>query len=276
MKLVLASFYRALLGAFHPRMLWLTLWPFLAATAAWGLGLWYGYEWLVNDLRVWLIHLPVVSETGAALSWLGLPALHLVILPAFVALVAVPLIALSALILCATIATPAVLRQLGRGRYASLARRRGGGWLESLLHALVATGVALLVLLITLPLWLMTPLFALLPPLIWGWLTYRIMSYDALAEHASREERRTLMRQHRWPLLTMGIAVGLIGTLPFAIFGLGTLVYVLFPVTAALAIWLYAYIFVFSALWFAHYCLPALTALRAGETAAPDAQRIQD
>jgi hypothetical protein len=40
----------------------------------------------------------------------------------------------------------------------------------------------------------------------------------------------------------------------------------LFPVVAAATIWIYAFILVFSALWFAHYCLHALERLRA-ETA---------
>ncbi len=31
----------------------------------------------------------------------------------------------------------------------------------------------------------------------WGWLTYRVMTYDALAEHATAEERKTLMKRHR-------------------------------------------------------------------------------
>jgi hypothetical protein len=36
----------------------------------------------------------------------------------------------------------------------------------------------------------------------------------------------------------------------------------LFPVMAAVTIWIYAFILVFSALWFAHYCLQALERLR--------------
>ena len=56
-----------------------------------------------------------------------------------------------------------------------------------------------------LPLWLVPPLVLILPPLIWGWLTYRVMAFDVLAEHASADERRALMREHRWPLLAIGV-----------------------------------------------------------------------
>lgn len=38
---------------------------------------------------------------------------------------------------------------------------------------------------------------------------------------------------------------------------------VLFPFVAAAMIWVYAFILVFSALWFGHYCLRALEDLRA-------------
>lgn len=43
---------------------------------------------------------------------------------------------------------------------------------------------------LTLPLWLIPPLALLLPPLILGWLTYRVMAHDVLAEHADAAERR--------------------------------------------------------------------------------------
>jgi hypothetical protein len=43
---------------------------------------------------------------------------------------------------------------------------------------------------------------------------------------------------------------------------------VLFPIIAIAVIWLYVLIFIFSALWFGHFCLRALTRLRAEAPAA--------
>jgi hypothetical protein len=40
---------------------------------------------------------------------------------------------------------------------------------------------------------------------------------------------------------------------------------VLFPVMTAVTIWIYAFILVFTALWFGYYCLRALQRMRAGE-----------
>ena len=52
--------------------------------------------------------------------------------------------------------------------------------------SLGSTVLALFALVVSIPLWLIPPLVLMLPPLIWGWLTYRVMSYDVLAEHASK------------------------------------------------------------------------------------------
>ena len=49
---------------------------------------------------------------------------------------------------------------------------------------------------------------------------------------------------------------------------------VLFPFLAALSIWLYVVIFIFTGLWFQYYCLQALADLRAGARAARTRRRI--
>jgi len=113
----------------------------------------------------------------------------------------------------------------------------------------------------------MPPLVLVVPPLIWGWLAYRMMSYDVLAEHASRDERRELIRRHRGPLFGMGVVTGYLGAAPSLVWVSGTMAVVLAPLLVPLAIWIYMLVFAFSALWFAHYALAALQALRA-ETAS--------
>ena len=120
---------------------------------------------------------------------------------------------------------------------------------------------------ISLPLWLLPPLILLLPPLIWGWLTYRVMAFDALAAHASKEERREIFRRHRGWLLAIGVISGYLGAAPSVIWASGALLAAAFVILVPLAIWIYTLVFAFSSLWFAHYCLAALQALRAEQTA---------
>ena len=78
----------------------------------------------------------------------------------------------------------------------------------------MTTVVCLVLLVVTLPLWLIPPFFALIPPLLWGWLTYRVMTYDALALHATRRRTPRDRARARWPLLAIGIVSGLLGSLP--------------------------------------------------------------
>jgi hypothetical protein len=103
----------------------------------------------------------------------------------------------------------------------------------------------------------------IVPPLIWGWLTYRVMAFDALAEHATDEERRTLMRRHRPWLLGMGVAVGFLGAAPSLLWASASLFATMFVILLPAAVWIYTLVFAFSSLWFAHYGLAALSAIRA-------------
>jgi hypothetical protein len=110
---------------------------------------------------------------------------------------------------------------------------------------------------------LFPPLTFVIQPVLWGWLTYRVMAYDALADHADAEERKTILRRHRWQLLTIGVITGAMGAAPTLLWLGGALSVIFFPVLAAGAIWLYVLVFVFTGLWFQHYCMHALRQHRA-------------
>ena len=268
------SFVRAVGTAFHPRMLLLTLLPFAIAGVSWLAIFWFGWEYVVSFVATGLSRFSLYSDLYSLFGSIGLATAHAVVAPFVVVVLAIPLIVSSVLVLSATLAMPVVLRHLGRGRFASLERRQGGSWFGSLVHSLFVTLICLVITAITVPLWLFPPLFAILPPLLWGWLSYRVMSYDALADHASADERRAIIRRHRWSLLIIGVCTGLLGSVPTFIWASSMVVIVLFPVIAVGAVWLYILIFVFSALWFGHYCLHALQQLR--HTAQADAQDDRD
>ncbi|NIF81435.1 EI24 domain-containing protein [Paraburkholderia sp. Cy-641] len=262
---LLRSFGRALASAFHPRMLWLTFKPFIVATVSWGVALWFFWQTLTGATRTWLDDWSFTATLYHLFDWLGFSTLHAVIAPFIVIAVAIPLIVVTVLLLIAMLSMPAAIRFLADRQFAGLEMRRGGTWYGSLGQALWATLVCLVLLIVTLPLWLVPPFFALIPPLLWGWLTYRVMSYDALALHATPEERRELVRRHRLPLLLIGVASGLLGSLPTLLWASSVWLIVLFPVITAVTIWIYAFILVFSALWFGYYCLRALQRMRAEE-----------
>jgi hypothetical protein len=155
-----------------------------------------------------------------------------------------------------------MLGLVARRRFPALERKHGGSFLGSSFGALWATGAALAAMALSIPLWFVPPLVLVIPPLIWGWLTYRVMSYDVLAEHASAEERHTLIRRHRLMLLGMGVLTGYLGAAPSLVWASGAIAIVFAPVLVPVAVWIYTLVFAFSALWFAHFALAALQALR--------------
>jgi hypothetical protein len=96
-----------------------------------------------------------------------------------------------------------------------------------------------------------------------------VMAFDALAAHASADERRSLLQTHRKSLLAMGLVAGLLGAAPSLLWSVGLMAIAMAPLLVPLSIWVYTLIFVFSSLWFVHFCLEALQALR-NQASAPD------
>jgi len=269
MKLLLDSFWRAAAYCLHPKVILLSLLPLLVMVVL-ALGLGY-FFWTpsVDAVRALLESWAVV---GALLGWLdgiGFGGLKLVLAPLLLVFAVTPVIVVLSLLLVAVLMTPAMLTLVSQRRFPTLERKTGGSFAGSLFGGLWATLAALLALLASIPLWLMPPLVLIVPPLIWGWLTYKVMSYDVLAEHASKEERRKLIRQHRVPLLGIGVLTGYLGAAPSLVWASGVMVVALAPVLVPVAIWIYTLVFAFSALWFAHYALSALQNLRALQPAPP-------
>jgi hypothetical protein len=263
LKLLLDSFWRAAAYCLHPRVIALSVLPLvLMAGLAFGVGYFF-WETAVSGVREALESWQLVATFIGWLEGMGLSNLKSVLAPLIVVFASTPVIVVLSLLMVAALMTPSMLSLVGERRFTLMERKRGGSFLGSLFGGLWATLVALLALLVSIPLWFVPPLVLILPPLIWGWLTYRVMTYDVLADHASREERRELVKRHRGSLLGMGILTGYLGAAPSLVWASGALVIVFAPVLVPLAVWIYTLVFAFSALWFAHYALSALQALRA-------------
>ena len=270
MSLFLDSFWRAVAYCLRPRVIALSFLPLLLMVAL-ALGLGYLY-W--DAALVWVrATLEASSIVTSLLGWLeavGASGLKTVLAPLLVIFAITPVIVLVCLLIVALLMAPAIASLVAERRFAQLERKHGGSWLGGLGWSLLSAALALLALVATVPLWLIPPLILILPPLIWGWLTYRVMSYDALAEHASRQERVEILRRHRGWLLGIGVLTGFLGAAPSVLWASGALFAVAFVVLVPFAIWVYTLVFAFAALWFTHYCLAALQMLRA-ELALADA-----
>ncbi len=267
MKLLFGSFWRAVAYCLHPKVIVLSLLPLLVAGVV-TLGVGYLY-WAsaLDAVRATLEHWSLVNSM---LEWIssmlganfrtGIAALIVIAL-------SIPVVVAFTLVLVGLWITPAIVTLVSRRRFPTLERRHGGSWWLGVAASFGFTVAALLMVMITLPFWLVPGLALVLPPLIWGWLTAKVMGFDALAEHASQPEREAILRAHRWPLLIMGIVCGFLCGVPSMIWTLGMGVIIAAPFVMVGVIWLYTLIFTFSALWFTHYGLSVLAALRGAEAA---------
>lgn len=268
MGLLLDSFWRAVAYCLHPRVVLISLAPLVLLVAiALGLGYLY-WDAAVNSVFLWLEASELLGRIGGWLEDLGVPGLRRAIAPLVVIFGVTPLLVVGVLLLVAVMMMPAIVRLVARRRFAGLERKEGAGLVRSSLWSLGSSLLALVALVVSLPLWLIPPLILILPPLIWGWLTYRVMTFDALADHASGEERRQVFREHRSRLLLMGVFTGYLGAAPSLVWASGLFFVIFSPVLVPVAIWIYTLVFAFSALWFAHYCLAALEEMR-GRVVAP-------
>ena len=263
MNLFLDSFWRAVAYCLRPRVIALSFLPLLLMVAlALGLG-YYFWEGALDWVRQTLEASSFVNHIWDWLQSVGAGSLKVVLAPLLVIFAVTPIIVVLSLLAVAILMTPALTLLVAERRFPQLERKRGGSLMVSVLWSLGSTLMALFAIVISIPLWLVPPLILILPPLIWGWLTYRVMAFDALAEHASPEERREIFRRHRGWLLGIGVFCGYLGAAPSLIWASGALLVTMFVILVPLAIWIYTLVFAFSSLWFGHYCLAALQALRA-------------
>lgn len=269
MKQILDAFWRAVAYCLHPRVIALSLVPLvLMVGIAFGFGYFF-WESTLASVNAWLLQSNWLLRGIGWLESMGFGGLKAAIAPLLVILAVTPVVVIASLLFVAFLMTPAMVALVAERRFDTLERKKGAGVISSVLWSLGAVLVAAVALLASVPLWLIPPLILIVPPLIWGWLTYRVMAFDALAEHASKDERREVMKRHRMQLLGMGVVAGYLGAAPTLLWASGVMFVVFAPIFIVAAIWVYTLVFAFSSLWFAHFCLDALHRLRAERALVP-------
>ena len=271
---LLDSFWRAAAYCLHPKVIVLSLAPLaIVGGSAAALGYFY-WEPAVAAVRATLDDWTLLDPLFGWLRSIGGGDWTSVVAPLVIVALAVPVFVVASLFVGALLMTPAIVALVGARRFPELEKRRGGGFWTSLVWSLGCTVAALVALVVSIPFWFIPPLVLVLPPLIWGWLTYRVLAFDAVALHASRAERTLLLHDERWPLLGIGVVCGALGAAPSLLWAVSALTLVLAPFLILVSIWLYTLVFAFSSLWFAHYLLAALQRLRRAERDALSAPSI--
>ena len=233
---VLGSLFYGLANLLHPRMLWLVLWPMLVSLVLWGavaLALWARTAvWLAGLLQQWMeaAMFFVRFDLGDA----ALVAAHVLLFLLFV-----PLVYLTALFILSVFGMQKMVEHVAQRSFPALERKRGGGVAGSGWNAAIALLGLMGLAIVSLPFWLLPPLWPLIPPVILGWVNQRLLRYDALAEHAEREEMARLFRERRGSLYLLGLLlalaayVPLLGLLAPVVFGLAFIHYLLGALNSA-------------------------------------------
>ena len=211
MKQITASLAYAFLNLLHPRMLWLMLWPMLVSLFLWGIAafmLWMRTAlWFAEQLKQWAAS-GVFFVRFEAGDWMLVVA-HVVMFLLFV-----PLVYLTTLLILSVFAMQQMVEHVAMRRFPQLARRHGGGVAGSVWNGVVALCGAFLLALVTLPLWLIPPLWPVIAVAILGWVNQKVLRYDAAAEHASADEMRALFSANRGALYALGTVLALLAYVP--------------------------------------------------------------
>lgn len=149
----------------------------------------------------------------------------------------------TALTAIAVLAMPVIVRTVAARDFPALALRRGGTFAGSLGNAAVALLVFVPLWLVSLPLLVLPPVYAVVSLVLNAWLSQRMFRYDALAEHADGAEIAAVVGRSRARLMGLGLVLSPLSLIP--------LVNILvLPLFAGIA--------------FTELCLADLAALRAG------------
>ena len=241
MKTVLLAYLSALRSLGQPGVFWHLLWPTLAAGLVWTALLVMNWGTLVELGTAFVTALPLVggwlaSSEGALLVALLMFKIGLVLL-------ALPVIYVTAAFLVAAVALPLMLERVAAIDYADIARRQGGSQLGSVWNALGAVLQFLVLLVLSLPLWLIPGAGLLISLLLTAWLNQRAFRYDALMAHADRYEMKQLPAEQAGGLFGVGLLGAALAHVP--------LLNLFAPALAGLA--------------FVHYLLSALRIARKNE-----------
>jgi CysZ protein len=210
MAAVLNALSCAFRDLFRFQVLWIVIWPILAATLLWlilGLVFWSTFsEWIASGLTAIGIQnwLEGVEPRWVAYGIQGVA--HLILF--------VPLVFVTALVITALFAMPALVHLVADRDYPQLESENSGGVIGSLLNALIAIGIFIAIWVITFPLWLVG-VGIIVPFVAAAYLNQRLFRYDALAEHASPKEMHAIFSAHRPSLWGLGLLTGLVHFIPF-------------------------------------------------------------
>ncbi len=209
MSQIFNALSRALRDLFKFKVFWIMVWPMLAASILWlllGILFWSTFsEWISMGLtgigvQNWLENLEpewIAAGIQSIIHWI----------------LFIPLVMITSLIITAVFAMPALVNLVASSYYPGLEREQGGSISGSLVNVLIAVSIFSLIWFVTLPLWVLG-LGVIVPFVAAAYLNQQLFRYDALSEHANREEIKALLVSDRLSLWSLGLLTGMVQFIP--------------------------------------------------------------
>ncbi len=210
MDTILDALGKGLKSQLQPKMLVLVLWPMLLALLFWGGVFWWFWDVWAGGLVVLTQEVglePRLAEWGFA--WVAHWLITLLLLSLLL-----PAVYVTSLLFAAVFAMPVMLNFVVARDYPELEMKHGGTFVGSVWNGLLVVGVFLILWIITLPLWLIPFGVLVVPTLLSAYLNQRLFMYDALMDHANREEFEQIKARANGRLFGLGAMLGFVHYIP--------------------------------------------------------------
>ena len=196
----------------RPDVFWHLIWPTLLAVVFWSVvGIYLWAEAAAAILRL-MQGWPVVGGWLSDGDTVRAGAAFVINMALF--FLSVPLVFVTASVIVAVFAIPLILERVAKTDYADLARYQAGSNLGSALNAGWAFCLFLVLLLISLPLWLIPGVGIFLSVGLSAWMNKRCYGYDALMSHADLVEMREVPAENSASLYLLGMFAGALMFVP--------------------------------------------------------------
>ncbi|MCW5619353.1 MAG: EI24 domain-containing protein, partial [Nitrosomonas sp.] len=191
------------------RMIWIMIWPILAA----GL-FWLSISWIFRDSFSELMYLGFAEfgirewMEGQAPGWLAYGIQWFLNI-----LIFIPLVIVTTLTITAIFLMPELINYVAKRHYPGLKRESGGTILGGIVNALYALFIYVVIWIVTLPLWALG-IGIVVPLIAAAYLNQQLFRYDALSEHANPDEIKQLLAANRFSLWNLGLLTGFLQYIP--------------------------------------------------------------
>lgn len=206
---ILSAIIKATRDLLRFKMIWIMAWPILLASLLWfiiGWSFWDTFSEFIFlgyaefGIRDWM--------EGQAPGWLAYSIQWLIHILFFI-----PLVIITTLIITAIFSMPELTHYVAKRHYPGFKHESGGTIIGSIVNALYATFIYILIWIITLPLWAFS-IGIIVPFIAAAFLNQQLFRYDALSEHANHQEIKQLLRSSKFSLWTLGLLTGFLQYIP--------------------------------------------------------------